>query len=450
MKKDSTKTTRTTITKTKGTIENYFVESIIIDSKPFFLAFDYNSEKIGILEKIITDTIIYIPKLKETQGYIPYLFTNIEIQKLIENPPQKQELLDKIKNHIDKFLVLEDNEKAVILGDVLLSYCQEWIDTVHYLFFVGENGSGKSTGCHFFRYLGYRCMYSEDISPANIYNFLGTDEEGTGMIAEDEAHELDEDKTKLRIYKNGYAKGSKIPKISQTTTSKKQEFYMSFCFKVFSGERIPKDKGFVQRIVEIRTMPSTPKSYIKRATKEEKQDLLQLRNKLLFWKLINTVKSITRIKSGLEQRDQEHWEDFLSCVYNTTYYDRCKKAAVFYTEKKHDTIQNSFEATIFRILLENIDGNYEIKAEKMWNSISENNPLLPGEKYHHLDNTFYPHDYEEKITRNSLYKLLKEKFGCDRRKINRNSHQVTIYKFKKESLMNLAKIYKVKFDSKLF
>ena len=69
----------------------------------------------------------------------------------------------------------------------------------------------------------------------------------------------------------------------------------------------------------------TPKANIKMPTKEEKETLCKLRNKLLFWKVLNSKDGIQRFDSGLKQRDQELWEYFLSCVYGTKYFEDCKK-----------------------------------------------------------------------------------------------------------------------------
>src|SRR5690348_16247945 len=95
----------------------------------------------------------------------------------------REQLLDGIKSEIDGFISLSDIGKHLILGDILLTYCQEWINTVHYPFFVGETESGKSSALHLVKWLGYRCMLGEDVPQADVYNFLGSDEEGCGTIA---------------------------------------------------------------------------------------------------------------------------------------------------------------------------------------------------------------------------------------------------------------------------
>ncbi|NIP62214.1 MAG: hypothetical protein GWN01_16235 [Nitrosopumilaceae archaeon] len=437
------------IPKTKGWIGNTFVESILRDSEPYFLCFNAKEEKIQMQKEIKDKDTVYVPLEKEGQGYDPYSYTSKEIAQLISKPPTRESLLEEIKKKIDRYLVLEDLEKDVVLGDVLLSYYQEWINTVHYLFFVGDNESGKSSCSHLFRWLGYRALYSETISVANIYNFLGKDEEGAGIIVEDEAHHLDYQREKLRIYKNGYSKGSRIPKIFVGSNFKRQEFYKSFCFKVFSGEYLPKNKGFRQRSVVIKTIGSTPKSNIKELTPNARKELLKLRNKLLFWKVKNAKKGIKIIDSGFEGRNKELWNGFLSCVFGTDFYLQCNEAAKYYVQKRKEEKSNSIEAIIFRKLLEELDKNFEVVFIKFWNSLTQNNPELPG-TIDPSNQSFYPTEHKTRITYNYVASILEEKFkGLKIARYSifkdeeRKEHKkkLTSYKFTQEIINRLKKQY---------
>jgi hypothetical protein len=52
----------------------------------------------------------------------------------------------------------------------------------HYLLFVGDNDTGKSNNLTVFQYLAYRPLFDTSITPANIYQFLGSIEEGQGSF----------------------------------------------------------------------------------------------------------------------------------------------------------------------------------------------------------------------------------------------------------------------------
>ena len=73
--------------------------------------------------------------------------------------------------------------------------------------------SGKSNRLEVFRFLAYRNWTSSDITSANIYQLLGSREEGTATICEDEADNLDLNLDKMRIYKLGYTTGRYILRI---------------------------------------------------------------------------------------------------------------------------------------------------------------------------------------------------------------------------------------------
>jgi hypothetical protein len=104
-------------------------------------------------------------------------------------------------------------------------------------------------------------MLSSDVTSANIYQFLGSQEEGVGSICEDEADNIDEDHDKMRIYKNGYTTGIPVFR-TDTSFGRSQLRYNTFCFKAFAAERLPdsvKAKGFRQRTVELACTYGFPK-----------------------------------------------------------------------------------------------------------------------------------------------------------------------------------------------
>jgi len=433
--------------KAKGMVNRYYVESILVEGKPHFLCNDTMNGKI-----IIKTHLFYLDKmikpLEPSQcGYLPYNFTTHEIKQITTKKISKNLLLDKIKEQISKYIVLSHLDLHLILGDVMLTYEQEHINTIHFLFVVGETESGKSTIAHFFRWMGYRCLYGEDIPNADIYNFLGTDEEGAGTIAEDEAQEIGINREKIRTYKNSYSKGALKPRIIQTMNSKKQVYYKTFCFKVFAGERLPDDKGFKERLAVVHMIEGSPQSNIKRLTKPERKELLNLRKALLVYKVQNIITPLPEVTSGLTQRDQELWEDFLRVLSNTKYSEISKKVVTHYTAQRHESIWNSIEARVFKLILRVIDRTFEARFEYFWYYLTNEQDDLSG----HLEKeTFYPHDYAQKITRNFLSNLFEGKFHAKRRQkystVDGKKHKITVYQFDEKVIQSLSKKYNVSFS----
>lgn len=440
-----TKTTSTTKKKGKGWTGDYFVESILIDSKPHFLYFHKPTNKIGFAESIDNAR----PLEKNECGYFPYSFTQEELDSLIKNPPTKEMLLDEIKIQIDKYISAKDLDKHLILGDVFLSYCLEWVSTLHFPFFVGETESGKSTVLHLAKLLCYRCHLGEDIPMADVYNYLGSDEEGCGTIAEDEAQELWRNHEKMRMYKSSYSKGSKKARIiGVDTLGKHQVFYNTFCPKWFAGEKVPQDKGFLERVSVVHMTEGLPQSNIKRSIEDEVDQLHLLRNRLLVWKVQNMSNGLERIDSGLTQRDQELWEDFLSVVNGTKYFDKCKNVVSYYIEQRHQAIRNSLEARLFRLAVSKIDENLELKFEDYWNYITVNNIEFPGKLDERTSKTFYAEEFAERLTPQLLARIFSDKFQATKKQVRtRNEHgtqyQVTTYHLDKDTMLMLAKKYGV-------
>ncbi|MGA9230280.1 MAG: hypothetical protein WBV92_09015 [Nitrosotalea sp.] len=443
----SKQTKTNAVNKVKGRIGEYYVESIIIDGKPKFLC--VSNGNISQKDSIEHDGIIHRPLEAKACGYVPYNFSSFEFIELTSKEQNKEELLDQIKSKIDRYISLREIDKNLILGDVFLTYCLEWINTIHYPFFVGETESGKSTALHLAKLLCYRCHLGEDIPSADVYNFLGTDEEGTGTIAEDEAQELSRNFEKIRMYKSGYSMGSlKARIIGVDNLGKLQVYYKTFCPKWFAGERTPQDKGFSERLAIIHMTEGQPVSNIKRISEQEKQELAKLRNAMLMWKVQNISKGLTNIESGLTQRDQELWEDFLSIAHDTKYFDKFKNVVRYYVEQRHNAIKNSLEAKLFKFVIVKLDSNLEVGFEDYWNYLTVNNTEFAGKLDERSNKTFYAEEYSEKITQYIISKIFDNKFQAVKhvkviRDQNKIQHQTTVYKFDRMTIITLSRKYGV-------
>ena len=435
--------------KVKGLIENVFVESIVLNGKPYFLCYDKQTKTITPKDEIENEDSIYFPISLEEYGYSPYSFSDEELDEMISSKISKEEILDGLKKIIDKFINANENIKHLILGDLFLTYSQEWMNTTHFLYFVGETESGKSSALHLFKILGYRCLYGVDIPIADIYNFLGLDEESTGIIAEDEAQELGFNRDKIRLYKNSYAKGSLKPIIILLKDGRKQVFYKTFCFKVFAGEKVPTDKGFNERLAVIHMVQGHTEKNIKRLDPGDQLSLEKLRKQLLVWKIQHIENDLDSINSGLKARDQELWEDYLRIMMGTKYEEASKAVVRFYTEQRHEKIWNSLEARIFKLVVENMKDNIVV-SEKLWQSLISGQDISGD-----LDRaTFTEHETGKKISRNTLAKLLEEKFqGAKKSKYKEKDgkpHKVTYYVFDQKVVEKLSAKYNVTMGLEMF
>ena len=319
--------------------------------------------------------------------------------------------------------------------------------STHYIYAVGETGSGKSTLTLHFKNLGYRCLYGANIPYANIYNFLGKDEEGAGTIAEDEAQSIGDDKRKITIYKNSYNKGSRQP-IVDVKNGRKQIFYWTFCFKAFSGELLPNDKGLLERLAVCFMMQGIPKKNIKKPSPDDKERMRKLRNRLLVWKLQNIEKGIPYSPSVQVGRDEELYEDYLKIMSGTKYEEQSKKVVEYFTRQRHERIWNSTEAKVFRLVLKVLKQNNQVYFQDLWNAFLEGSEISVEQQ----NGSYVDRDTGQKINPNFLSKTLVEKFRSrkmvkiefyDDNDGKKKQRRITYYVLDEKDIVELTKKYNI-------
>lgn len=437
--------------KVKGLIGPLFVESIMINGKPSFACFNTTTKKVEVHNMIEYDGMIYLPLAKESYGYDPYYFTSDEIQELASTEISKESILDEIKDFVEARLSARDEIKYLVIGDIFLTYCQEWITTTHFIFAVGETGSGKSTLTLHFKYLGYRCLYGTNIPYADIYNFLGKDEEGAGTIAEDEAQDIGFDWRKISLYKNSYMKGSRQP-IMDMHEGRNQIFYWIFCFKAFSGEALPRNKGMMERSAVCHMIQGKPQKNIKKPNAEDLELIRKLRNRCMMWKLQNIENGLGIIESSEADRDHELYDDYLKIMSGTKYEEYGKKTVDYFVKQRHERIWDSVEAKIFKVVKRIIKPNNEVVFQDLWIAIAEGIEISveqDGGSYVDLDTG-------QKITRNFLASVLEEKFRgkkmvdkdfYDGKDGKKKQKRVTSYVLDEKDLSEMTTKYNVESNS---
>ena len=176
-------------------------------------------------------------------------------------------------------------------------------------------------------FVAYRNMMSSGMTAANVYQFLGSREEGIGTICEDEADNIEEDREKMKVYKNGYTTGFPYHR-TDTSSGRQQLKFNTFSFKAFAAEKLPdsvKAKGFKQRIIVLPCVYGSPKYDISEvanpAGEEEYQqlldELLDTRNTLLVYRLLHFKDKIPDIKLNIQNREKQLFKPVLRVFQNT-------------------------------------------------------------------------------------------------------------------------------------
>jgi hypothetical protein len=373
--------------------ETVLAEAIIIGQKAFFAVSDFtNHEELGItLQKEIRldDDRKTVLKPLDLVAYInkPYRFeSKEEFWGYIEKA--KCQTLDSLYASVEaifrKYVDADILNITICSADTIFTHKQDRVGTTHYLFFVGDNESGKSAYLTILEYLAYRNICSIGITYANIYQFLGSRDEGVGTISEDEADNIDKDTEKMRLYKSGYTKGKVVPK-TDTTYGRTQYKFNAYCFKAFAAERLPDPqiaKGFLQRIVELKCVAGFPDYDISEAVDpgddEELQalldELVELRILIFcYCRLLHYKDRIPNIKLNIRNREKQLFKPVLRVFYGTKTFNILLPVISNFVTQKRQAKVDSYHSFLFQLIKKMIiqHNSAILQSKDIWEAFKE-------------------------------------------------------------------------------
>jgi hypothetical protein len=324
-------------------IGNVVYEAVIFMGSPSFLGYD-RDRGFFIENEIETATERLLPVTKEMVPYRPYTI-NCETWREIQDGsfvPDKQELYDLFYDKIDTYLDLEPKYKALISAQIFESYIQFKLNAVGYLFVEGPKDSGKSRVLDMIANLGYRPLSGLGINAANIYNYIGSDEENEGQVTilEDEIDPKNEKKTdmaeRLKIYCSGYRRGGTVPRILDAGSSDRMQiYYRTFCSKAFAGYSKPKDDAFNSRCIELPMTTGEPEC--DELLPEDLPDFDRVKLKALVWRMKTYADKLPERELPLKGRMKEVWKCKILSVADTS-------AEAVMTEMSQEDIKEKEEA----------------------------------------------------------------------------------------------------------
>lgn len=339
-------------------------ESVIISGKPYFaVARPDNLSEIQVTFEESTTLADEITELRpyEMMSYMnmPYIFRSDEEFKPYLEEARKEtldSLYRKVKSIWKKYIDGDDFHISICTADTIFTYFQDKIGLTHYLFFIGNNTSGKSNNLRVLHQLAYRNVTSTDMTSANIYQVLGGLDEGQATICEDEADNIDENQEKMRIYKNGYTVGFPVLR-TDTAYGRKQFKFNTFCLKAFAAERLPdsiRAKGFNQRIIEIPCLYGFPQydisEVVNPAGEERYQSLLdelnETRNLLFAYRLLHFNDKIPNIELNIQNREKQLFKPVLRVFRDTETLGELLPVISKYVSQKRENNANTLYASL--------------------------------------------------------------------------------------------------------
>jgi hypothetical protein len=428
-------------------------EAVIIEGKPYFIKYFCDEEKnkrfIQIQEKVTDFTPTLRPPRREEYPYGPYEFKTVDepqrylLAAMKETPDT---LLAKIKTQVKLFNDISDKAANLLSLNIFGSYFQDRFSTVHYLFIVGANGTGKSAFGETYECLGYRAVNVTNATESFWFRIFGTVEYGQVTIIVEEFDRMEENSQIMAMLKVGYQPNARVPRMNNDLT--KMEFFYPFCFKIAISEKSPnedKARGVLDRSFKNMSYKGSPQYSIKEIrnpqgnTERQKifDDLDHLRKLLLAYRLLHIKDPYKEIDIGLDGRDEELCKPLLQLFYtlgaSQETQTEIEKTLQYFLNIKNDRKGDSLEGSLYPIVVEALSSlgkdyaslDYDddepkrrksISTTELWEKITsslEGNFDRDREGNVRQPNIYYSNEFG-RFYRNSVITLIRDKFGAEK------------------------------------
>ena len=368
-------------------------------------------------------------KLEPYSPYNPLLFKKLI---LFPNTPSdygsKQELLTLIRSFIHRYVDLTDTFELIASYYVMLTWVFDQFNELPYLRVRGDYGSGKTRFLKTVGSLCYKPIFASGASTVapifHILNQVG----GTLILDEGDFRFSDEKAEIAKILNNGNAKGFPVlrcQKINQREFS--PVAYEVFGPKIISSQNDYEDKALESRFIcEDVGLRKVRKSIPITLPESFEEEALELRNRLLLWRLENFSKMGNPedyVSPSIDWRLNQIFSPLLTLVANEEDEKKILSfAKVQYVQDKVDAGQR-IEVRVLSVIRE-ID-----ERSTGYVSISEISNLF---------NQHYESEYDRKISNRYIGSIVRKKLRLKTRK--RNGLYI-LSEYQKEKLRHLYDKY---------
>jgi hypothetical protein len=436
------------IMKDSGATINGYFEAIYNDDKPCFLVID--AGRFHIRESLEIDEETIVPKEARNVPYEPYGYFK-------EPLPGMNELYNEVRAVLEAYIEVQDPWKDVMTAFVLLSYQQQKLQTVFYILVYGDNESGKSTVLQIFKALCYRPLYGVTIPAADIYGYLD-DNDSTGVVLEDEVQGINKDIDKVKIYKAGYKRGATVPRTLITQNDRIIKYYNVFSLKAVASEQLPQVKGFRERFLEIHMTEGYPAKEWSDVKAEDLEQLRQLRNKLLKWRMQTREQSLPDVELKVKGRLKELWKPILQITSGLQIYDCLLKFVEDQQKERMDIKQSTLEGKLVKVVTDlfneskdtTLSYTFTFPFQLIWNALREE---LDGKIDEKKPNVMDTSEFFQ-VTKNKVGYRLREILSGKTKAVRQkdpNGRDVVVkaYDFELVKLRKIAKKYGYELVTKL-
>lgn len=454
-------------------------EAGLVGGRPYFVNLEWDlkgepfcrlSERIPIPETADKPTMQLVPPEKGMYLGKPFEFASendLNNCLRIALTTSLDSLFKTQKKLARKYIDAPATHITITAADDIFTFFQDLLGQCHYLFYVGDNDTGKSTNLTYLQHEGYRAMLSADITSANIYSYLGNFEEGQGIILEDEADNIHKQSDKMRIYKVGYNTGKTVPRTDVSNYGRKQNAWYTYCFKAFTAEEAPDNnraKGFLDRTFTFHCVRGSPDYDIQEVTNpagdDEFMELLnelnRERNILFCYRLLHYRDPIPNIELSVKNREKQLCKPLLRLFQDAECQEEIGIALAEKIGEKRGLKRNTLESKILDVISNMIDENIIREAQRKdeeasgrWvfkafepnqlptTSLIENvRKYLEGEYRFEKDKSFQTEEHGT-VSHDKIRNICRDKFGAELKRTN----SIKYLEFNEEDLRKAREAY---------
>lgn len=433
----------------KYTETGLIAEAVIVGGIPYFAVAKANHNGITLEELIrVGDKSEYKPFEQSAYLNEPYRFNSKkDFERCVQDT--RGETLDSLYRKVEsiwlKYIDADPFHISICAADTMFTYYQDKMGLTHYLYFVGGNDSGKSTNLLVLKHLAYRNFTSTGMTVANVYQFLGSGEEGQGTLCYDEADKIDDDRPMMAVLKNGNIQGCPVARID-TSFGRKQLKFNTYCWKAFAAERFldpVNAKGLIQRTIELQCYAGDPKYDIAEVTdstgaeefQELRDELNEIHNTLLIARLLHFHEKIPDVKLNIKRREKQLFKPIIRIFQNAKTLDELLPVISKYVTQRREGNFNTVHAFLYRAVRDMIKSRKTSQLESgfIWEYIKSNlqGADAPGKALSYDTSEFGV------ITQKEIIQTLEHVFGGKSKK----SHGTRKLDFDISKLQRLGKVY---------
>jgi len=274
-----------------------YLSTVVTDSILYEMIYDSNNGKTRFVS-LQQDTINYIDKLppniypiQPTNGF---LRNNVVLLPSdVSEYESEAALLKDIKDFIHKYVQISERFEELTPYYILLTWFYDQFSELPYIRAIGDYGCGKSRFIKVLGSISYKPMFTMGASTVAPLFRVIEQFRGTLVLDEADLKYSDTNSEMVKILNNGFQKGFPVLRCSNSKNNHEVEAFNVFCPKIVATRNKFKDQALESRfLVEYMSDELTRNDIPINLDKNFEEEALELRNKLLLWRLRNYDRKI--------------------------------------------------------------------------------------------------------------------------------------------------------------